>query len=308
MDWIFNWDKVGNLPPVRGFLDWFLSFGLWDWGIFAWLGQHAPFQDRLPLFFLTAVVILGIVSELIWWRVKVMRAKQIGWDERAAKVWQTGPNQGQTKAKPIDLKGARARQISWRLVGLPFALGAIGMWVFFLFYPQQASWQLFAMLWFILTPVRKVWGMWVARKAFRVTDPDYQITSTLLQDVHDYYRTGIAGASSRTVIEPGFETNTWFGRRANWVQVNVRPKTVFSFIVRACAFSVWGVLGQLILAWLVPISAVVAPFWYMTQTEDYRHWMRPWWRWSRSKETPNRVVKGTVVSVHDDTSSSHPLS
>jgi hypothetical protein len=300
MDWFFDWGKVSDLPPVRAFLDWFLGLGLWDWGLFGWLGEHAPFQDRLPLFFLTATVILGVIGQLIWHRVMVMRAKQIGFDETAATIWQTGPREGLPKQNPVNLDRARMRQISWPLLGLPLSVIAIGMWVFFLAYPVEASWQLFALLWFVLAPIRKVWGMWVARKAFRVTRPDHQLNTTLLQDVRDYYQTGVAGASSRLPIEPGFEESTWFGRTANWIQMNLRPKSALYWLGRFFSLRwVPGVVIQLFLAWIVPVSAVIAPFWYMKHVEDYRDWMRPWWRWNRDSETPNRIVRGEVVNSED---------
>jgi hypothetical protein len=286
MDWFLNWEQVSELPPVHLFLGWFLGLGIWDWGPFGWLGHHAPFQDRLPLFFLTIVVIIGLITELIWWRVMVMRAKQINFNDRAATIWQTGPRKGQLKEKPVNLDRARARQISWPLLGVPFTAFAGAMWIFFLLYPEKASWQLFALLWFFTAPLRKVWGMWVARKAFRVTNPDSTITTTLWEDARDYYQTGIAGASRRKAPEPGFESNTWFGRRMNWVQVNIRPKSLLYFLGRLLTFRwLWGVIAQL-----------VAPFWYMSQVEEYRDWMRPWWRWNRQSQTPNRVVKGEVIA------------
>lgn len=301
-------DQVGNLPPVH----WLTHLGVWHHAPFSWVGdllgtifsQHLLqwSGNRLGWLIITIVVLSGMTLELVWWLWSWMRGRQVGYDSRRAEYWTTGPRAGQRKSKPINLVRARARRFAWPMLGLPLYLVAVSMYLWYLVWPGDASRLLMAMLWFVFTPVRRAMFIAVARKAYRANHPNDRLETSLLEDVYNYFFTGVARpANKQRYIEPPFENTSWFYRFLNWGHASFSKYGTFWRVFRFWNFlRFWGLLVQLFVAFFWPIAAVAAPFFYMSGVEDYEDWMNPWWRRYRKSEYHGKVIKGTVVTRADN--------
>lgn len=280
------WGQIGDLPPVH----WLTHLGLWHHAPFTWIGELLHFiftqqalrwtEARFALIVIIVPLLILMGLELLFWMWSWVRGRQIDYNKEKAEFWTTGPRAGKRKAKPIKLDRARARSFAWPQVGLPLYLVAVAMFTWLIMWPGEASRVFLAFLWFALTPVRRTMAISAARKAYRANHPNDTINSTLLQDVTGYFRTGVSRpARVRREIEPPFENTKWLYRILNWGHAKFGRYGTFWRVFRFWNFvRFWGFLVQLIVAFAWPISAVIAPFYYMDAVEDYEDMMTPWWR------------------------------
>ena len=297
--------QIGDLPPIHGLI----HLGLWHYPPFSWagyllrwaFGQHLLHwsQGHLGWLLICSIVRPSLTLELLCWMWSWLRGRQINYDEHKAKFWTTGPRAGKLKAKPINLDRARARRYAWPRVGLPFYLVAIGMYVWFLAWPTGASQLFLAAMWFAFTPVRRVMFIATARKAYRANHPDDSLETTLLQDVYNYFYTGIARPKNkRPDIEPPFESAGWISKIGNGAHALFSRYGLFWRIFRVWnIFRFWGILVQLGISFFWWIAAPIAPFVYMAGVEDYAEWMNPWWRRYRKQHYGGQIIKGEVVKT-----------
>lgn len=284
--------EIDSLPPVH----WLTHLGLWGHAPFTWVGDllHLIFTQQMlrwneihGIWLLVSVIILGSAGfELVFWAWSWIRGRQINYDPNRATTWTNGPRAGQLKKKPIDLKKARARSFAWPRVGLPLYLVAVAMFAWYLLWPGGASRTLLAVLWFAFTPARRVMAIAAARKVYLANHPGSRFESSLLEDVHAYFMTGISRPpSKRQEIEPPFENTTAIYRLLNWGHATFSRYGTFWRIFRVWNFlRFWGILLQLAASFLWPIAAVVAPFYYMDVVEDYEEVVNPWWRAYRNNK------------------------
>lgn len=293
-------DQVGDLPPVH----WLTHLELWGHAPFTWIGDlvHIVFtqetlqwtEARWALLPIYALLMVFMTFEFVYWAWSWLRGRQINYDPVRATTWATGPNKGELKRKPIDLKKARARSFAWLQVGLPLYLVAAGMLTWYLLWPGDASRTLLAVLWFAFTPLRRILAIRAARKAYLVNHPGARFRTSLFQDAYAYFATGICRPFSerqKTPIEPPFENTTAVYRFLNWGHATFSRYGTFWRILRVWNFlRFWGILVQLVIAFFWPIAAVAAPFYYMDVVEDYDEAVNPWWRAYRDNEYSGGVV------------------
>jgi hypothetical protein len=292
--------SVGNIPPVH----WLTQLGLWHHAPFSWIGdlfaQHALtwVGGHFAWLLVMGVFLISAGLELVFWSWTWFRGRQIGYDEHKAKYWTTGKRAGQLKAKPIDLRKARARRFAWPRVGLPLYLVAVGMFTWYLLWPGAASAEFLAILWFFFAPVRRALFIATARRAYRANHPDDELDTTLWEDVFQYFYTGVARpAHQRRVIDPPFEDTSAVYRFLNWGHATFGRYGKFWRILRFWNFlRFWGLLVEAIISAFWPIAAVVAPFFYMWGVEDYEDWMNPWWRRYRKSEYRPKIIRGQIVA------------
>lgn len=296
--------QVADLPPVH----WVTHLGLWDHAPFSWVGNllGAIFtqealrwtETRFAWIAIMGVVLVAMTLELMWWAWSWLRGRQVKYDSHMATHWTSGPRAGELKKKPINLKKAKARRYAWPYLGLPLYLVAVGMYGWYLMWPGVASRFTLAVMWLIFIPVRRALFIAVARKAYRANYPDDELTTTLWQDVYDYYHTGVGRpAYQRADIEPPFEDTTWYYRFANRVHATFSKHGAFWRLWRFWnVLRFWGLLLHIVFAFFWPIAAVIAPFYYMHGVEDYEKQRRPWWRRYRKNKPTTNVVRGTVIT------------
>lgn len=244
-------------------INWFWHHWLWLW--------------------LTAVVLPCMGLELMWWSVVWLRGREIDFNGHAAVYWTSGPQTGQRRRKPINIKKAVAREYSWVSLGLPFTLVAAGFYLDQLWSGTAREYVLIAVLWYVTTPLRKIAGILAARKVWAHSNPDKRLDTTWLEDVRGYYGAGLYRLEVSTAdYEPAFEGRTIFTRILNWLDRNFGKYGTFWRLWNI--FRYWGLVVQALVSLAWPVSAVIAPFYYMEVVDDYQFWHRPWWRrYRRSK-------------------------
>ncbi len=301
------WAEVGNLPPV----DWFLHLSLWDHRPFSWLadltgflfnGSQGLISSHLSWIILVLAVIVPLTLELVWWSVVWLRAKEAGYDQYKCTHWTTGDRADQLRSPIVNLNKGIVRSLSWPKLGLPLYLLAVGMLCFYTAWPNRASWTLLSLVWFVSSPLRRIASIWVARRAYLRLNPNDKLESSLRDDVYNYYWCGLSRPpQSGKQPNQSFSGDTWYGVVGNWIQRNFGRYGKFWRVFRIYNIvRFWGLLVQALVSWFWPVAAVVAPFYYMYAVADYQDWVNPWWRRYRRNEYHGIVVKGTVVSTHDE--------
>lgn len=299
------WRQVSNLPPAH----WVTGLALWHQPPFSWVGdllnvvftqQLLQWTESRVAWLLVTCVAVGVMTfEFLWWSWAWIRGRQINYDDHKATYWTTGPHAGQLKANPINLRKARARRYGWPLVGLPLYLVAVGMYLWYLLWPGDASRLLLAVLWFCFAPVRRTLLIAVARKVYRANNPNDRLGTTLFEDVYNYFYTGVARPfEKRRYVEPPFEDTGMIYKALNWGHATFGRYGTFWRLWRFWNFlRFWGLLVEAVIAFYWPIAAIVAPFFYMWAVSDYQDWVNPWWRRHRKSEYHGKVIKGEVLKT-----------
>ncbi len=241
-------------------IDWFWHHWLWLW--------------------LTALVLPCLGLELAWWSVVWLRGREIGYDARAAEFWPSG----RRRRKPIDLDKAVARSYAWPALGLPFTMAASGLYLDQLWAGTAHIYVVIAITWFLFTPIRKIGGIQVARRVWQHSNPGKKLGTSMLEDVRGYYSAGLyrpEDSYSRT-YDPPFEGKTLFYKFLNWLDRTFGKYGSFWRIWNI--FRYWGLVAQALVSLAWPVSAVIAPFYYMDMVSDYQFWHRPWWRRYRNSK------------------------
>lgn len=164
---------------------------------------------------------------------------------------------------------ATARRYSWLGLGLPLYV----IWVAAVILQIQAGFDLrfyfaLATLWLVTTPLRNLWLVAVARKvnSSRGVVHEHGLWEEFTQYYEDaFYR------PYRTSTEP------WFDGRLKFL--NVLQKVRLIWLI----FNIWGffgVVGQMLVSLVWPVSAAFAIFYYLHEVEDYGD-RRAWWRFTR---------------------------
>ncbi len=315
--WI--WGPIADLPPVH----WLLNLGLWDSWAFAWIGSVVEFigaqeslkwaMDRFAGLTITGAVVGLMFLHLVWYMWAWYRGAEIKYDPVKAVKWTSGPRKGKRKKHPVKLEIALTRRYAWPLLCLPLFLVGAGMYVWtFVLWPGKGSLMLMPIAWFVTTPLRRMWFIWVARKAYRANHGNKELTTSFMDDVVGYFTTGIAPSPKRRMtkaeklanFEPSFEGGSWISRRLIWgerVLCTWQLWPIWRWLCFWRIFRFWGLLAQLALAFFWPIACAVAPFLYTKAAEDYQEWMNPWWRRYRDNEySGGTIVTGEVVKKDDD--------
>jgi len=287
--WLLH-DLWGYWPFTS--IGWFFS-QIFGQQTLAWVGDHFAWLT-------VCIVMLGSMTlEFIYWAWAWIRGRQIDYDPERAEFWTTGPRAGQAKAKPVKLERARARRYAWPRVGLPLYLVAVSMYISYLLWPGSVSSLTLALLWFVFGPVRRAMCIAAARKAYLANNPNDRLTTTLRQDVWDYFVTGVSRPpSQKRYIEPPFEDTNRGYKFLNWGHATFSRYGTFWRVFRFWnVVRFWGIVTQLVIAFFWPIAAIVAPFFYMKCVEDYQRWMTPWWRRYRKMKYRGKVIEGQVVET-----------
>ncbi len=232
-----------------------------------WLTSHGVFL------WLTFIFVGGGAVELLWYYVVVLRAADVRWD----------PQRCLTKNPSINLGKARRRKVSWPMLGLPLFLIAASLFVLQLWFYSWGTYILISMGWLLTAPLRKMWGMAVARRVYAQQHGERSETS-YWHDVAYYYGWGF-DLPSRP------EGQVWFEDRLTWLN-NFQK---LWYVIQIWRF--WGVFAQAVLSLLWPVVAIGSAFYHMDQTDDYTY-SCPWWRFDR-KTSRHQVVPGQVVRSED---------
>jgi hypothetical protein len=294
---------LGDIPPIS----WIVGFFGWmgDWPLVQWIGEQTNtlmwLWDRLP-WVLIMTVLLGIaLLELLWWGVVVWRAKEAGYDPHKCK---NDPRTGKPRTKPVELDKALYRRHSWPRLGLPLFVTAAVMFTIQLVWYHHSTYVVLAVLWFLTAPLRQLRAIAVARRVFQSTHANEKLDSTLWEDFRGYYGAGLSLANPHRTLreepEPPFFGESWPYRAANAVWRYSRKLGKFWQVWRIFGFlRFWRALGLFITSWAWPITAVIAPFYYMEKVDDYQWWHRPWWRAYRHSDYDSRivVVEGEAITA-----------
>jgi len=315
-DWIV--DPIAGLPPIH----WLLNLGLWHSWPFTWIGAAWSFvadqdsvqwvADRFAGLAIAGLVVGLMLLHLLWFGCAWYRGAQIGYDTVKAVRWTTGLRAGKSKKHPVKLEIALTRRYAWPLLCLPLFLIGAGMYIWtFVLWPSAGSLMLMPIAWFVTTPLRRMWFIWVARKAYRADRDNKELTTRFMDDVWGYFTTGIAPSPKRRMtkaeklaeFEPSFEGIGWISRGLIWgerVLCTWQLWPIWRWLCFWRVFRFWGLLAQLVVAFFWPIACAVAPFVYAKAAEDYKRWINPWWRRYRdNKYGGGTIVKGEVVKKAD---------
>ncbi len=174
---------------------------------------------------------------------------------------------------------ATSRRYSWLGLGLPlylFWVASVVAWILSGY--NMSVYFVMATLWLVTTPLRNFWLVAIARKAdAKRGDPHKR---SWLEEVTQYYENALY-SPSRSSHEP------WFDGRLKFL--NVFQKIRLLLLI----FNVWGVFGlvvQMLVSLVWPISGVFAIFYYLHEVEDYSD-RRAWWRFTRSNMHTPRTME-----------------
>lgn len=221
----------------------------------------------------------GALAELLYLYIVVFRAYDVEYDE-------TECNESWPK---IDLKKALRRRLSIPRLGFPLWLvfsATLGLWLL------RADWDTYiaiAVLWFLTTPLRKMLGIAVARKAYR--DSEHKATQTSYWDDVMYYYSWAFDPPEA----PG-GNRPWFKRRLKWMNKFQSVLRFFWYLIQV--WRLWGMLVMAVVSMFWPIAALCAIFYHVESVDEYKYW-RPWWRFDRKGTRPHRkpTIDGEVVKT-----------
>lgn len=225
------------------------------------------------------VLVGGSLLELGWLYVVVLRAYDVEYDEKEC-----------AESYPrIDLKKALRRRLSVPRLGLPLWLAFAVMLAVWFSHMNLHTYVTVAFFWFLTTPLRKMLGIAVARKAHRDSEKEQPETS-YWDDVVYYYSWAFdtVGAKGQ------------FKRRLRWMNAVLPLLRLLMF------WRLWGMALTAAASFFWPVAALCSMFYHIEMVDDY-HYLQPWWRWNRKGAAPERkhkVVDGEVVKTDpadDDT-------
>jgi hypothetical protein len=240
-----------------------------------WLFSH------LPVLWLFFIFIGGGAVELLWYYVVVLRAADVRWD--AQRCFNKSPR--------IDLKKARRRQVSMPRLGLPLFLAAIGLYGLQLTWNNWTTYVVISIGWFLTAPLRKMWGIAVARRVSTLQNDGQRPATSYWHDVAFYYSWGFD-------LPEGPEQKLWFEDKLKWIN-NFQK---LWYILQVWRF--WGVFGQAAMALIWPATAVFSAFYHLDNVDEYDY-RRPWWRLDPgTKRRDDKVVPGQVIVSKDSPTAS----
>ncbi len=236
------------------------------------------FIERLPMIWLAIIFIGGGFLNLLWYYVVVLRASDVRWD----------PVRCRSKSPVIDLKKAQRRRVSVPWLGVPLFLGVAALYAAQIVWNTVFAYMVIAFLCFITAPLRKMWGMYVARRVHqRQTGEPLQ--TKYWHDVAFYYSWGLDMPAKP-------DDKVWFEDRLAWLN---RFQSLW-YVLQVWRF--WGIFGQAALSLLWPVLAIATPFYHLDNVDEYKY-QRPWWRFDpeqkkrdrRTKPASGDIVDGEVV-------------
>lgn len=206
--------------------------------------------------FWVGVILAVVFAELAWLYVVVLRAMDLGYDKERC------------DRRNVDYKKAMRRRISWMQLGFPLFLLLAALLILFNLDVSFKTYLVIATLWFVTAPLRKMWGIAIARKV--VKNRGEKLGTSYWQDVRDYYSWGF-----RFPERP--QDKQWFEDKLAWLN---KFQNLW-YAIQIIRF--WGVVAQLFASLVWPVAAVVAVFYHMEMVDDYDY-DRPWWRFDRKTD------------------------
>ena len=217
------------------------------------------------------LALLITVAKLL---VVVIRAGDQHWDPFRCKNYDP----------PIDIKKARRRQVGIPQLALPLVvIASVFVDTLLLTGWNWTVYWAIAIVWFVTAPIRKVWGIATARKAFAKAHPDREQATSLIDDIVDYWSWGFHSKTARLT-----------GKYAKWNWLRI-------FLVLMRFWQLYGVALQAIASAFWFVSVLIAPFYHAEQIDDYDYWHQPWWRINRQRNMrpPARVIDGVATETVD---------
>ncbi|CRK56470.1 hypothetical protein [Alloactinosynnema sp. L-07] len=211
---------------------------------------------HLPWLWLGFVVVGASFLRLVWTGVVVLRAADVGYDPAACAA----------RRPMIDLVKARRRRHSWPRLALPLFVLLVALFVTQLLWMNLFTYTLIAIAWFLTAPVRKIWGIAVAR---RVHVENWGVAGPVgfWRDVRGYYALG-----TRMPSKPADQV--WFVGKYRWLN---KFQNAW-YIVQVYRF--WGVVAMAAASLFWPVVAAVAIAYHLDEVDD-ADYFRPWWRFDR---------------------------
>ncbi len=208
------------------------------------------------------ILLLAVFAELAWLYVVVLRAMDLSYDkERCAR-------------RNVDYKKAMRRRVSWPQLGFPLFAVFAALLILFNLNMSFKTYVVIATLWFFTAPLRKMWGIAIARKVVR--NRGETPGTSYWEDVAEYYSWGFRFPERR-------QDKQWFEDKLAFLN---KFQDLW-YVIQIFRF--WGVAVQALASLAWPVTAAAAIFWHMEMVDDYDY-ERPWWRFDRtSKSSP---VKG----------------
>src|SRR5438093_62130 len=150
--------------------------------------------DALPWLWFSGVLVGYSLLHLLYSGVVVLRAADVHYDaERCA-----------ARRPPVDLDKALIRRISWPRIALPLFVICVLLFAIQLMQPTIVTYTVISIGWFLSTPLRKLWGIAIARRVRLRGDTGYW------QLVAEYYQLGFS-------FPPRPEEQTWFVGKYRWL-------------------------------------------------------------------------------------------
>lgn len=206
------------------------------------------------------ILLLAVLAELAWLYVVVLRS------------WDLNHDKQRCHDRNVNWRKAQRRRVSWPQLGFPlFVLFGV-LLVLLNLNTNIETYLVIATLWFVTAPLRRMWGLAVARKI--VMKLDGKLTTSYWEDVSDYYTWGFT-------LPQRPKNKQWFEDKLAWMN---KFQNLW-YAVQIVRF--WGVLAQAIAALAWPLSALVAIFYHMEMVDDYDDYYRPWWRFDRKSDRVN---------------------
>ncbi|HSX01132.1 MAG TPA: hypothetical protein VLF67_02715 [Candidatus Saccharimonas sp.] len=218
-----------------------------------------------------SVVLIGASGlDLLWYGVVVLRASDVDYD----------PKRCAERRPRVDLKKALRRRASWPALGLPLWLVAVVLFGVQLLWWSLTAYAVISIAWFVTAPLRKIWGMAIARRVHTRTQGTKPDTS-LWYDVAYYYSWGFE-------LPQRPEEQEWFVGKYRWLN-NFQK---LWYVIQVWRF--WGLPALAIASLVWPVTAVCAIFYHLDNVDDYSY-MRPWWRFDQHSDQPKKPHQGKVV-------------
>lgn len=211
--------------------------------------------------------------------IVAMRAYDLNWDKNACEA-----------AEPrIDLRKGLRRFVGIPRLGLPMAVMSITLLELWIITQNWDVYWAAAIVWFMTAPLRKVWGIAIARRAYKRANPGYKPETSLLDDLLYYWEWGTQGKTAR-----------FTGRLAKWNWLRF-------FLVVIKFWKLWGIVAMAAASVVWPVFALFAPFFHTEQVDKYDYWHKPWWRMNRdAPKPPSKVVNSTAVETRPGTGKARP--
>jgi hypothetical protein len=173
---------------------------------------------------------------------------------------------------------ATSRRYSWLGLGLVlYLVWVAGVLAVIASGYSSSVYFALATLWLITTPLRNFWLVGITRKADAKRGDPHSLS--WWEEVTRYYENAFYRPAQASYAP-------WFDGRLKFL--NVLQKVRLLWLI----FNVWGLfglIGQMLVSLVWPISAACAIFYYMREVEEYSE-RRAWWRFTRSNmQTPLTV-------------------